>query len=43
MYLIIGKVIGHNEEKIGDKHLVFGFTDEKKGSIKKIRRTLGWD
>ena len=43
LYLIIGNVIRHNEEKNEDKHLVFGFTDEKKGSIKKVHRTLRWD
>ena len=28
MYLVIGKVIGHIEEKNGSKYLVFDSTDE---------------
>ena len=43
MYLIIGKVDGHNKEKNGNKYLAFGstelhYTDENK---EKVHRTLG--
>ena len=35
MYLIIGKVDGHTEEKDGSKYLVFDSTDENKEKLKK--------
>ena len=35
MYLIIGKVDGHIEEKNGSKYLVFDSTDENKEVLKK--------
>ena len=35
LYLIIGKVDGHIEEKNGSKYLVFDFTDENKEVFKK--------
>ena len=35
MYLIIGKVDGHIEEKNGSEYLVFGSTDENKEVLKK--------
>ena len=37
MYLIIGKVDGHIEEKNGSKYLVFDSTDENKEVLKKYR------
>ena len=43
MYLIIGKVDGHIEEKGKNKYLVFDSTDEEKVVLKKIHITLGWD
>ena len=41
MYLIIGKVDGHIEEKNGSKYLVFDSTDENKEVLKKY--TELWD
>ena len=41
LYLIIGKVHGHTEEKYKSKYLVFDSTYENKTSIKKVNRTLG--
>ena len=41
MYLIIGKAIGHIEENIGNKYLVFDSTDENKEVLKKY--TEVWD
>ena len=35
MYLIIGKVDGHTEEKDGSKYLVFDSKDENKEKLKK--------
>ena len=35
LYLIIGKVDGHIEEKNGSKYLVFDSTDENKEVLKK--------
>ena len=43
LYLIIGKVDGHIEEKGKNKYLVFDSTDEEKVVLKKIHITLGWD
>ena len=40
MYLIIGKVIEHIEEKNGSEYLVFDSTDENK-EVLKIQRTFG--
>ena len=40
MYLIIGKVDGHTEEKDGSKYLVFDSTDENKEKLKK--ETENW-
>ena len=37
LYLIIGKVDGHIEEKNGSKYLVFDSTDENKEVLKKYR------
>ena len=41
LYLIIGKVDGHIEEKNGSKYLVFDSTDENKEVLKKY--TELWD
>ena len=41
MYLIIGEVDGHIEEKNGSKYLVFDSTDENKEVLKKY--TELWD
>ena len=41
MYLIIGKVDGHIEEKNGSKYLVFDSTDENKEVLEKY--TELWD
>ena len=41
MYLIIGKVDGHIEEKNGSKYLVFDSADENKEVLKKY--TELWD
>ena len=43
MYLIIGEVDGHIEEKNESKYFVFDSTDENREVLKKIHRTLGWD
>ena len=43
LYLIIGKVDGHIEEKGKNKYLVFDSTDEEKVALKKIHITLGWN
>ena len=37
LYLIIGKVVGHIDEKNGGKYLVFDSTDENKEVLKKYR------
>ena len=41
MHLVIGKVIGHIEEKNGSKYLVFDPTDEKKEVLTKYTKL--WD
>ena len=41
LYLIIGKVIEHAEEKNGSKYLVFDSTDENKEVLKKYKEL--WD
>ena len=41
-YFIIGEIDGYLEESNGNKNLNFSFTDKKR-SIDKIHRTLGWD
>ena len=41
LYLIIGKVIGHTEEKNESKYLVFDSTDENKKVLKKYAKL--WD
>ena len=38
LYLIIGKVIGHTEEKNESKYLVFDSTDENKKVLKKYKK-----
>ena len=43
MYLIIGKVFGHIEEKNESKYLAYDSADENKKVFKKIQSTLGWD
>ena len=43
LYLIIGEVDGHIEEKNESKYFVFDSTDENREVLKKIHRTLGWD
>ena len=35
LYLLVDKVIGHIEEKSGNKYLVFDFTDKNKEVLKK--------
>ena len=40
LHLIIGKVIGHTEEKNGSKYLVFDSTDENKEVFKKCTELL---
>ena len=42
LYFIIGEIDGYLEESNGNKNLNFSFTDKKR-SIDKIHRTLGWD
>ena len=42
LYLIIGEVDGHIEEKHESKYLVFDSADENREVFKKIHRTLGW-
>ena len=42
LYLMIGEVDGHIEEKNGSKCLVFECRDENRKVLKKDR-TLGWD
>ena len=41
MYLIIGKVDGHTEEKNGSKYLVFDSADENKEVLNKYKEF--WD
>ena len=41
LYLIIGEVDGHIEEKNGSKYLIFDFTDENKAVLEKY--TERWD
>ena len=40
LHLLIGEVIGHIEEKNGNKYLVFDSSDESKEILKKIQWTL---
>ena len=35
LYLLVDKVIGHIEEKSGNKYLVFDFTDKNEEVLKK--------
>ena len=41
LYLMIDKMIGHFEEKSGNKYLVLDDVNEKQRSFKKIWRSLG--
>ena len=43
LYLHINHASGYMEEQNGNKYLIFDSVDEKKRSIKKINRCLGWN